>query len=95
VKETNGRPYTKKCGAKTRAGVPCQNWGMRNGRCRMHGGKSTGPRTSEGIERIRAARWKTGRYSKEAREKRREVRLLLCSSKTLIRRIFDGEGTHD
>ncbi|MFC1944498.1 HGGxSTG domain-containing protein [Chloroflexota bacterium] len=24
---------------------------MKNGRCRMHGGKSTGPRTPEGLER--------------------------------------------
>lgn len=30
------------CGAKTRAGNPCKNRAMANGRCRMHGGKSTG-----------------------------------------------------
>lgn len=30
------------CGAKTRNGSPCKNKGMPNGRCRMHGGKSTG-----------------------------------------------------
>lgn len=30
----------KKCGAKTRNGTPCQNAPMKNGRCRMHGGKS-------------------------------------------------------
>jgi len=33
----------KKCGAKTRSGGTCQNWGMENGRCRLHGGLSTGP----------------------------------------------------
>jgi len=33
----------KRCGAKTRSGKPCKNWAMKNGRCRMHGGKSTGP----------------------------------------------------
>jgi len=33
----------KRCGAKTRSGNPCKNWAMKNGRCRMHGGKSTGP----------------------------------------------------
>ena len=27
---------------------------MPNNRCRMHGGKSTGPRTPEGLARIRA-----------------------------------------
>src|SRR5690625_1325958 len=32
----------KKCGAKTRDGGTCKNWAMPNGRCRMHGGKSTG-----------------------------------------------------
>lgn len=30
------------CGAKTRSGNPCKNRAMPNGRCRMHGGKSTG-----------------------------------------------------
>lgn len=30
------------CGAKTRSGQPCKNRAMPNGRCRMHGGKSTG-----------------------------------------------------
>lgn len=38
------RPHTRKrCGAKTRSGKPCKNGAMENGRCRMHGGKSTGP----------------------------------------------------
>lgn len=30
------------CGAKTRSGSPCKSKAMTNGRCRMHGGKSTG-----------------------------------------------------
>lgn len=34
------------CGAKTRSGAPCKAKRMANGRCRMHGGKSTGaPKT--------------------------------------------------
>ena len=38
------QPHTRKrCGAKTRSGKPCKNGAMENGRCRMHGGKSTGP----------------------------------------------------
>jgi hypothetical protein len=33
------------CGAKTRRGTPCSSqYVMKNGRCRMHGGKSTGPK---------------------------------------------------
>ena len=31
---------------------------MPNGRCKFHGGKSTGPRTPEGLERSRRANWK-------------------------------------
>src|SRR5690625_3663094 len=39
------RPHTikKRCGAKTRTGKPCKAYAMANGRCRMHGGSSTGP----------------------------------------------------
>ena len=33
---------------------------MHNGRCRLHGGKSTGPRTRAGLERSRRARWSHG-----------------------------------
>ena len=51
----NGNPpgdprNAPRCGAKTRSGKPCQAPGMANGRCRMHGGASTGPRTPEGLE---------------------------------------------
>lgn len=38
-----------RCGARTRSGNPCKGPAMRNGRCRMHGGASTGPRTAEGL----------------------------------------------
>ena len=37
------------CGAKTRAGQPCKRLDTaRNGKCRLHGGKSTGPTTEAG-----------------------------------------------
>ena len=46
----------KKCGAKTRRGTACQRpANKKNGRCRLHGGASTGPRTEGGIARISAA----------------------------------------
>lgn len=32
----------KLCGAKTRKGSPCARPGMKNGRCKLHGGMSTG-----------------------------------------------------
>jgi hypothetical protein len=40
------------CGAKTRAGTPCKLTSIYdNGRCKFHGGLSTGPKTSEGKRR--------------------------------------------
>lgn len=52
-----------KCGAKTRKGIPCKAsavWHRTenkpvNGRCRFHGGLSTGPKTTDGKERVKAA----------------------------------------
>lgn len=87
----NGNPpgdlsKAKKCGAKTRRKTLCQGPAMPNGRCRMHGGPSTGPRTPEGLERSRKARWIHGWYSQEVRERLRENRRL---RKTLAA-LFDG-----
>lgn len=66
-----------RCGAKTRKGHPCKAPAMRNGRCRMHGGKSTGPKTPEGIERVRAAHLKHGKYSQQAATDKQEFRELM------------------
>jgi hypothetical protein len=56
-----------RCGARSkRTGKPCRAAAMPNGRCKVHGGKSTGPRTPEGLERSRRANWKHGYYSREA-----------------------------
>jgi hypothetical protein len=42
-----------KCGAYARStGKPCQAGALRNGRCRLHGGLSTGPRTEAGKRAI-------------------------------------------
>lgn len=61
-----------RCGARTRAGCPCRAPAIRGKlRCRMHGGRSTGPRTAEGLARLRAARTIHGRYSAEARAQNR------------------------
>jgi len=42
------------CQATTRTGRPCRALALENGRCRLHGGLSTGPKTPEGWERTRA-----------------------------------------
>jgi hypothetical protein len=52
-----------RCGARTRAGGQCQALAVldassthaRNGRCRMHGGASSGPKTAEGKARVAEA----------------------------------------
>ncbi len=77
----NGNPpgdfrNAPRCGAKTRRGTACQSPAMRNGRCRMHGGASTGPKTAKGIERIRRAQLKHGWYTKQAKAQRAEARRL-------------------
>jgi len=80
-----GDPATApRCGAKTRPGTPCRGPAMPNGRCRMHGGPSTGPKTPEGLERSRKARWKHGRRSREAIEQRRQTRAAMRALRDLI-----------
>ena len=55
----------RRCGAKTRAGGACQNPAIGGrSRCKLHGGKSTGPRTPEGKARSIAAHTKHGRRSR-------------------------------
>ena len=45
----------RRCGAKTRRGTACQRPANKtNGRCRLHGGASTGAKTEEGLARITA-----------------------------------------
>jgi hypothetical protein len=78
----NGNPsgdFSKaaRCGAKNRRGTSCQCPAMPNGRCRLHGGLSTGAKTTEGIERIQHAVTKHGRYSKQARKEWDYYRRLL------------------
>ena len=41
------------CGAKTRKGTPCKRFDLYlSGRCKFHGGKSTGPKTAEGKAKV-------------------------------------------
>ena len=40
------------CGARTRSGTPCKIRAIyNNGRCKLHGGLSTGPKTKAGKKR--------------------------------------------
>ncbi|MGO9575278.1 MAG: HGGxSTG domain-containing protein [Terriglobales bacterium] len=88
----NGNPRgdpnsAPRCGAKTRRGTACQAPAMANGRCRMHGGASTGPRTPEGLARSRRSRWKHGQYSAESMAEQERVRDLLRQSRELLKQL--------
>jgi hypothetical protein len=76
-----------RCGAKTRSGTPCKGPAMANGRCRMHGGKSTCPRTPEGLERSRNANLKHGLYSAEALEERKIMRQMLRNCRETLEQV--------
>ena len=73
-----------RCGARTRSGLPCCAPAMANSKCRMHGGTSTGPRTAEGLERIRAARTIHGGYGAEMAEFRECVRVVKARARKLV-----------
>ena len=99
----NGNPpgdlrNAKRCGAKTRKGMPCQGPAMPNGRCRMHGGPSTGARTPEGKARCRMSNYKHGHCTyaainerREAKRKAREARRETADLVRCIRELF-GPG---
>src|SRR3954453_9163769 len=72
-----------RCGARTRAGTPCRSPAMGNGRCRLHGGLSTGPRTPEGLARLAQARTVHGGYGAEMRTFRAMVRELRDEARRL------------
>ena len=74
-----------KCRGKTRAGVPCAKSPIEGKRrCRLHGGLSTGPKTSAGRAAISASNTKHGRY-KNWREKRAKEKYYLGEIKRVMR----------
>jgi hypothetical protein len=81
----NGNPpgdpsQAPRCGARAKSTQrSCLAPAMTNGRCRMHGGMSTGPKTPEGLANSKFANWKTGYHSAEAKEERRQFRELIKS----------------
>jgi hypothetical protein len=75
----NGNPRgnpnaAPRCGARTRASDPCRQPALGNGRCRLHGGKSTGPRTEAGKAAACAAHITHGYYTGDASAFRHSVR---------------------
>jgi hypothetical protein len=73
-----------RCGARTRAGTPCRAAAMPAGRCRIHGGASTGPKTSKGLEQMRKAKMTHGMRTAEMERMRAAVRTLMAEAKRLV-----------
>ena len=78
--EGSGYPIPRVfCGAKTRAGGRCRQPAMKNGRCRLHGGKS--------LSGKQHGRYKHGHYTREAIEERRQLNSLLREVAALLREV--------
>jgi hypothetical protein len=57
-----------RCEARTRRGTLCQRPArLPVGRCKLHGGASTGPRTKDGLARLTEFKIKHGKFTKEKR----------------------------
>jgi hypothetical protein len=67
------------CGARTRVGGSCRQPAMKNGRCRLHGGKSLSGQAH--------GRYRHGLRTKETVEQNRRVAQLLKESKNLLQEI--------
>jgi len=86
----NGNPSgdpskAPRCGANAkRTQLPCRSPAMPNGKCRLHGGASSGPKTTEGLERAKKSNWKHGRFSVSAKARRKEGAGLLREVKSLL-----------
>jgi hypothetical protein len=71
----------QKCLARTRKGSLCQSPAMPNGRCRMHGGLSTGaPKGNKNA-------YKHGRYTTESLAGRRTIAELIKECRALTEEI--------
>ena len=89
-----------RCLATTRRGTACQRAAYKhNGRCALHGGRSTGPRTQRGLQRISEANLKHGRQTKDklaVQHQAAEVgRRVMGELKRLEQRIVDAGSIPD
>lgn len=67
------------CCARTRSGGLCRQPAMKNGRCRLHGGKSLSGKAH--------GRYKHGRFTREAKEERRRLAMFMRECRALIYQI--------
>ena len=58
----------QRCEAKTRRGTLCRRPAkLPVGKCKLHGGNSTGPRTADGLARLVASKTTHGKFTAEKR----------------------------
>ena len=83
-----GRIRCRRCKAQlSRTKLQCAKPALKGKTvCGHHGGLSTGPRTKEGKDRIRAAHWRHGEETLEAKAKR--------SEKSVMFRYLTDIGNH-
>ena len=84
-----------RCGATTRRGTECQRPAHKhNKRCSLHGGRSTGARTPEGLQRISEANLRHGRFTKDKLERQRRAaevgRACKAKLKIIEQRLIDA-----
>lgn len=74
------------CGAKSKRnrGMGCRQPAMANGKCRLHGGKSTGPRSKKGRIRCGKSNYRHGRCTKMALDEHRQTMSLIKMSKYFL-----------
>lgn len=78
--ESNHYPMPREeCGARTRAGGSCRQPAMKNGRCRLHGGKS--------LSGAAHGRYRHGMRTKEALKEQELYRDLLKGAGQVIEEI--------
>ena len=89
----------KRCLAKTRKGTLCQSPAFKhNGKCRLHGGRSTGPKTQEGRRTISEANYRNGKYTKEKLQHRKNAsnvgKRVMAELKSIEKRLIEA-GLYD
>lgn len=73
------------CGAYARTtGNPCLGRPLKNGRCKLHGGLSTGPKTLEGKKRIAEATHKRMVYGQKQKAQEGFKRWIAAGGRDLL-----------
>ena len=83
LRNTAGMRGSRRCGARTRKGSPCQAPAVSGKkRCRMHGGAA-----GSGAPKGNQNALKHGMFSKEMKAERAQFREMIAESKELMRKV--------